>query len=102
MADHEKTLADLGFTEDSDHKEAIEKVATDNGLSDNGPYVVHGAWSKGDIKIHLEQNTAPDTDGELSALVSHPPLLVVEKGDKRLFALSPRDVESLKDILPTL
>jgi hypothetical protein len=102
MADHEKVLTDLGFTEDSEHKAAIEQIAEDNNLSANGPYQVHGAWSKGDIKIHLEQNTAPDKDGELSAQVTHPPLLVVEKAGNRLFALSPRDAEALREVVPTL
>lgn len=102
MANHEKVLADLGFKPDDDHKSAVEQIAEDNGVSESGPYVVHAAWSKGDIKIHLEQNTAPEVDGEMSAQVTHPPLLVVEKGDQRLFALSPRDAEALREVVPTL
>jgi hypothetical protein len=102
MANHEQILTDLGFTADDDHKASMEKVAEDNGMSANGPYVVHGAWSKGDVKIHMEQNTAPDQDGELTAQITHPPVMVVEKAGKRVFAISPRDAESLKDILPTL
>jgi hypothetical protein len=70
-------LTRLGFTAHLDHP-AVDPARVAS-LSENGPYVVLGAWQKGDTIVHVEQNTAPEAeeaDGS-RVTVTHPPVLVV-------------------------
>lgn len=73
-----KALEDSGFVHDDDMKSAHTDNATKNGMSDFGPYVVHGVWRKGLVTVLCEQNTAPEPmGGGMSAIISHPAVCVV-------------------------
>ena len=103
---YKDVLANLGFQSDENRRAALQTHAenpeTDGGnLSHNGDYKVLGTWTKDDIVVHMEQNTAPDQIGELSAIVTHPPLLVVE-GPKGRAAVRPGDVEALEQVIADL
>lgn len=105
MADHESILKELGFTADADlaaqlQDDANDPSTGDGSLSHNGDYKVLNAWTKGELRVHLERNTAPEDAGDdMTAVVTHPPLLVVERGDQRLVVVSPRDTDALRAVL---
>lgn len=95
-----EVLERLGFEEHTEHPAAEpERVAS---LSYNGPYVVHGAWQKGDVIVHVEQNTAPSPpapDGSY-AVTTYPPVLVVEDtASGGRLAISFHDLEAFERVL---
>lgn len=108
MATHEDILTKLGYeanagAQAAKQADADDPATGDGSLSHNGKYEVLGFWSKGDVEVHLERNTAPEDVGDgMSAVVTHPPLLVVEKAGARLVAVSPRDPEALEAVLTDL
>lgn len=109
MAAHDDVLAELGFEKDGDLQLGLQSHAddpnTDGGsMSHNGQYQVQGAWKKGDVVVHLERNTAPESQDEsdMSAIVTHPPVFVVSKGEQRLVTVMQRDPEALKAVLSDL
>ena len=100
----EETLTRLGFTEHPDHPAANpSRIAA---LSENGPYVVHGTWQKGDTIAHVEENVAPETfedpDGNVFTAEQYhfPPVIVVENtvtGGR--VAISFHDLEAFESIV---
>lgn len=108
MAAHDEIFEKLGFTADDVLKEAIKTDADDpttgeGSLSHNGEYQVLGAWTKSDVQVHLERNTAPEDQGEdMTAVVTHPPVFVVSKAGKRVAAAMQRDPEALEAVLSDL
>lgn len=100
-------LTNLGFTEHQAHPAA--RPSRVKALSHNGPYKVLGAWEKGNVRVHVEQNTAPntirDTEGtEYTAQAyQFPPVMVIETVDDagesfdppRTMAVSYGDLEAL-------
>jgi hypothetical protein len=98
MAGYEDVLTDAGFTEDTDLAGQLSDHADSAGMRANGPYDVHGAWSKGDVRVHLEQTTAPDSSGGLNVIVQHPAVLVVTAPELRV-AVNPDDVAALASVL---
>lgn len=104
---YESVLTEAGFTQDGQlatdlQAHADDPTTGDGSLSHNGEYKVLSAWKKGDCSVHLERNTAPEETGDdMTAIVTHPPLLVIEKGDVRV-AVSPRDPEALEAVLSEL
>lgn len=108
MAAHDDVLAKLGFEPDAELASFVQGYAddpnTDDGsLSHNGEFKVLGAWKKGDVWLHLERNTAPEPgDDDMETVVTHPPVLVVCKGDKRICVVRQRDPEALEAVLSDL
>lgn len=103
MAAHDDVLAELGFTSDDEKKASYQEAFEKAGTSENGAHVVHGVWTKGDISLHLERNTAPeDTGDDMTAVVTHPPVFVISKGGKRVVTVMQRDPEALKAVLSDL
>lgn len=108
MSAYEDVLAELGYEASEDLATAIKSNADDpetgeGSLSHNGEYKVEGAWKKGNVTVHLERNTAPEDQGDdMTAVVTHPPLLVVKKSDVVVAGVRPRDPEALKAVLTDL
>ena len=109
MAAHDDVLSELGFTADEELQAAHQADANDattgeGSLSHNGPYQVQGYWTKGDVHVHLERNTAPEADNgdDMTAIVTHPPVFVVSKGEERVGTAMLRDPEALKAVLSDL
>jgi hypothetical protein len=65
-----KPLAAAGFEPDDDLRTQLEGTAELVGMHTSGPYQVLGAWRRGDVAVHVEQNT--------DQLGAHPPVAVVE------------------------
>lgn len=105
---YENVLTQAGFQSDEATAKAIQDHAEDENTGDgslahNGDYKVLGAWTKGDYRVHLERNTAPEDAGDgMTAVVTHPPLLVIDKGDTRIVAVNPKDTEALRAVLSDL
>jgi hypothetical protein len=95
----EDILTKNGFTEHQDHPAHANVEA----LSHNGPYVVHGAWQRGDTIIHIEQNTAPDGEPEADGsqvIRTFPPVLVIQDTKSGgSFAVSFHDLEAFERVL---
>jgi hypothetical protein len=91
----------LGFTEDAAGKGYFEGLAADAGMHDNGPYVVHHVFTKGDVVVVIEQNTAPEDMGGMSAIVSHPACAIIESPKGRV-AFNPDDVELAGNLVDEL
>lgn len=108
MADYETALSELGFAADDTLKTKLQEWAdhpeTGGGdMSHNGAYKLLAAYSKGNVIVVAEQNTAPEDmgDGETSAVVTYPKLLIVEGPNGRC-AVRPADVEALKAVIEAL
>jgi hypothetical protein len=97
-ATYEGVLSAAGFTADADLAAQLSEHAEAAGMRANGPYEVHGAWSKGAVRVHLEQTTAPDSSGGLKIIVQHPAVLVVAGPTLRV-AVNPDDTEALATVL---
>lgn len=83
-------MAKAGFVDAPDHP--VHGLV--GALSENGPYTVLGSWSKGDVKVHLEQNTAPSEPGS-DTMTVYPPVLVIENGTGGRVNLQVHDLESI-------
>ncbi len=106
----EQTMTDLGFTVDNKLAKTLVADATNPDLgggdmSASGPYVVHQAWTKGEVRAWLEQNTSPDShdvgEDEVSAILSHPRVLVVES-PKGQVAVKPSETATIADVVSAL
>jgi hypothetical protein len=85
-------LNELGFSE-AEHE-------SDDALQAGGPYVVHSAHGKGDIKVICEQNSHPDQPGS-ETVVTYPKVLVVESPKARV-SVRPVDTDALRDVIEQL
>lgn len=106
----EQTMTELGFSADSKLSKAIVGQATDpevggGDMSASGPYVVHAAWTKGDVKAWLEQNTSPDNhdagEDEVSAILTHPRCLVIESPKGRV-SVRPSEADTIASVVAAL
>jgi hypothetical protein len=95
---YETVLDEAGFTADSDLASQLSDHADAAGMRSNGAYELHGAWSKGDVRVHLEQTTAPDASGGMKIIVEHPPVLIVVAPNLRV-AVNPDDTDALTSLL---
>jgi hypothetical protein len=98
---YESVLDDAGFAADPALATQLSDQADASGMRANGPYELHGAWSKGDVRVHLEQTTAPDSSSGLNVIVQHPPVLVIVGPDLRV-AVNPADTDALAALLAGL
>jgi hypothetical protein len=108
-AQYESVLTELGYTQDSQAQQDLLDAATDpatggGDMSASGKYEVLAAWTKGDLTVFTERNTAPDVDSvdDMVAIVTHPPVLVIERGGERVAAVPPRDTTALRNVLTEL
>jgi len=95
------TLVTLGFLEDDDAKNYFAGLASDAKMHDNGPYDVRQVFTKGDVVVLVEQNTAPEDMGGMSAVVSHPACAIIESPKGRV-AFNPEDVELAENLVNEL
>ncbi len=100
-------LDELGFKNDrAAAKDVLAKAKDPNvgggDMTESGPYVVHGVWAKDDVRVVVEQNTAPDRrdagEDEPVAIVTHPKVAVVS-GPKATVAVTASDTESLRRMI---
>lgn len=94
-------LSELGFKADSKAKQAALTDAEAQGLSVNGSYDVHAVYAKDGITVTVEQNQATEDIGGLSAVVTHPPVAVMESPKGRV-AFNPNDVELVETLVGEL
>ena len=104
------TMSSLGFKADTKLAtrlldDAANPEVGGADMSEHGPYKVHNAWTKGDVKVWLEQNTAPDThepdEDEAVAVVTHPRVLIVESPKGRV-AVKPSEAATIADVVDAL
>lgn len=99
------TLADklheLGFKADSKAKQAALAEAEAQGLSANGSYDVHAVYVKDGITVTVEQNQAPEDVGGLSAVITHPPVAIMESPKGRV-AFNPQHLELVDTLIGEL
>lgn len=97
------TLQAAGFTA-ADHA-AYEADANDpntgeGALNENGEYVVHGLYTKGDVQVLIEQTTSPD-DPSGSVIRRHDPVVVISSSKGRV-ACNPNDIEAIEHEIAAL
>jgi hypothetical protein len=97
-------LSSKGFAKDEKAAEVLHADANDpntgeGSLGHNGDYTVHEVWRKDGVTAVLEQNTAPeDLGGGMTALVTHPKVLIVEGPNGRC-PVQLHDLDVLDDVL---
>lgn len=94
-------LIELGFTADAEAKGVAEANAVEHGMHENGPYVVHHVFTKGDVVVTIEQNTAPEDLGGMTAVVTHPPCAIIASPKGRV-AFNPDDTDLAAALLDEL
>lgn len=97
MADLATTLVGLGFTDDPTQAQADQAAAIEAGAGSGGEFSVNHVFTKNQIKVTVEQNSATEDVGGLSAVVTHPPVAVIESPNGRV-AFNPSDV-ALAEVL---
>lgn len=94
-------LESLGFTEDQVSLDAAKANAEAQGMSHNGPYAPLLAMVNGDVLVVVEQNTAREDMNGMTALVEHPPVVVIN-GPKGRVAANPADLELVSALIAEL
>lgn len=87
-----ETLEQLGFTRDENVRDQILVLSLEADLSHNGEYSVGDVFVRGECVVVVEQNQAPEDLGGMKAVVTHPPLAIIESPKGRV-AFNPTDVK---------
>lgn len=97
MSDLATTLVGLGFVDDKAQAQSDEAAAIAEGAGNGGEFSVDNVFTKNNVKVTVQQNSATEDVGGLSAVVTHPPVAVVESPKGRV-AFNPSDV-ALAEVL---
>jgi len=100
-------LQALGFAPDSATKAYLAEVSHALDLSHNGPHVVQEVFTKsvssGTITVTIEQNTSPDDlGGGMTAVVTHPPVAIIDGPKGYRVAFNPVDVDLAEHLVTEL
>lgn len=89
-------LTKAGFTNgdaEGYQADANDPSTGEGALNENGDYVVHGLYTKGDVQVLIEQTTAPD-DPAGNVIRRHDPVVVISSPKGRV-ACNPNDLEAI-------
>lgn len=92
------TMTELGFVIDESAAAVAQAAADSAGLSEGGTYRVQQVWRRLDVTVTVEQNQAPETVGGMQALITHPPVAVIDSPAGR-YAFNPEDTELARNLL---